>query len=342
MGREHGPRPHRRSGLGERQAVVEHGPTDAFESEEPGVPLVEVKDLGELAYGLEGAHAADAEYDLLADAFLRATAVEPVADQSVLVVVLVDVGVEQVQRDASDAGLPQGGVHPHAGQLDAHPHVGYFGQGHRTRVESREALLLPSPPVEVLTEIAVSVEESDTRERQAEVVGRLQVVAGQHAQAARVLRQGGSDAELRREVAHRAQPIRMGRLELGLEPPGRVEREPQLVADAGCERRERGVGGQGVEAFLRLGRQSKGGVASFELPAGAMDAANQVDGPFVVAPPQVHRHLAERLERCGQVGDHGERLDGLHGRNLTQWPSRRARDHPAQGQSSSGRNSRWP
>ena len=50
--------------------------------------------------------------------------------------------------------------------------------------------------VEVLAEEAVAVEQADRAERGAEVAGRLEVVAGEDAEAARVLRHELADAEL--------------------------------------------------------------------------------------------------------------------------------------------------
>ena len=49
---------------------------------------------------------------------------------------------------------------------------------------------------------------------QAEVVGRLEVVAGQHAEAAGVLRERGGDAELGGEVGDRAQAVGLVAAEL--------------------------------------------------------------------------------------------------------------------------------
>jgi hypothetical protein len=65
------------------------------------------------------------------------------------------------------------------------------------RVEVRVALLLPSVRGQRLAEVAVAVEQADPHQRQAEVAGRLEVVAGEHAQATGVLGEGLGDAELR-------------------------------------------------------------------------------------------------------------------------------------------------
>ena len=64
-------------------------------------------------------------------------------------------------------------------------------------------LLLPAVAGEGLAEVAVPVEQSDADERDAEVAGGLEMVAGEDAEAAGVLRQGGGDAELGREVGDR-------------------------------------------------------------------------------------------------------------------------------------------
>ena len=89
-----------------RQPVVDDAPADALEAEEAGVALVGVEHLGVDAERVERPHAADAEEDLLAQAVLGVAAVEPVGDLAQVVGVLVDVGVEQVERDAADVGPP--------------------------------------------------------------------------------------------------------------------------------------------------------------------------------------------------------------------------------------------
>ena len=97
-------------GLVEGQAVVDDRPAHALEAEEAGVALVGVEHLGVDAERLEGPDAADAEEDLLAEAVLDVAAVEPVGDPAQVIGVLVDVGVEQVERDAPDVGPPHLGA----------------------------------------------------------------------------------------------------------------------------------------------------------------------------------------------------------------------------------------
>jgi starch phosphorylase len=103
------------------------------------------------------------------------------------------VRVEQEQAHPPDLDAPHLRVHGDAGQLDRDPDgvaVGPGGEPHRQHlgVEGRVVLLLQAARREGLAEVAGAVEEPDGRERHAEVAGGLQVVAGQDAQPAGVLR----------------------------------------------------------------------------------------------------------------------------------------------------------
>ena len=161
---------------------------------------------GQLGPDAQRAHAADAEQQLLQEAVLAAAAVEAVGDVAERVLVLGDVGVEQQQRHAADRDLPDPRVQRAAvRQRERDERRGAVRvPGERQRqavgVEDRVRLLLPAVRGDRLLEVAGAVEEADAGERQAEVGGALQVVAGEDAEAARVLRQRRGDAELRREV----------------------------------------------------------------------------------------------------------------------------------------------
>ena len=52
-------------------------------------------------------------------------------------------------------------------------------------------------------EVALRIHEADADERHAEVAGFLTVVAGEHAEAARIDRQRLMEGELRREIGQR-------------------------------------------------------------------------------------------------------------------------------------------
>ena len=82
-------------------------------------------------------------------------------------------------------------------------------------VEHRVGLLLPAVARERLPEVAAAVEQPHADDRDAEVAGGLEVVAGEDAESAGVLREHRGDAELRREVADRAQGRRRRRRSAG-------------------------------------------------------------------------------------------------------------------------------
>ena len=93
--------------------------------EEAGVALVGVEHLGLRCAGdprvlAQGAHAADAEQQLLPQPVLAVAAVQPVGDLDVVVGVALHVGVEHQQRHPADLGHPDPGdqVGP-VGQRDA-------------------------------------------------------------------------------------------------------------------------------------------------------------------------------------------------------------------------------
>ena len=64
---------------------------------------------GDPGEGADRADAADAEQHLLAQPVLGVAAVQPVGDGADDLAVLLDVGVEQQQRDAADLGDPDAG-----------------------------------------------------------------------------------------------------------------------------------------------------------------------------------------------------------------------------------------
>ena len=135
----------------------------------------------------ERAYAAHAEQQLLAQPVLGVAAVEAVGDVAVVGAVLLDVGVEQQQRHAADVRDQDAGHQVRAvGQRDrdrgaAPVGLAELGERELVGVEDRIALLLPAVAVERLLEVAVAVEQAHADQRDAEVGGRLEVVAGEDA-----------------------------------------------------------------------------------------------------------------------------------------------------------------
>ena len=184
--------------------TLAHELADALQPEEPGVALVGVEHVRGQPERAQGAHATDAEDDLLAQTVVLVAAVQAIGDRDAVRRVAGDVGVEQVQRDSTDVGAPDVDLDLVAGEVDGELDA-RVDEAEGVGREVGDALLLPAAGVEALAEVALRVQQADADERNAEVRGGLEVIAGEHAEAAGVLGQCLADAELRREVGDRAQ-----------------------------------------------------------------------------------------------------------------------------------------
>ena len=190
--------------------AVAHIDAHLLEREKGGVAFVHVEDGGLEAHRLQGAHAADAEHDLLADAGIDIAAVERIGDIAILRQnIFGDVGIEQIERDAAHVEPPDLNVDLAGGQPDGDLKVlpGGVLNGHeRQRVEVVDgiALLLPSIGIEVLAEVTLLVEQTQADQRIVLIAGRFQMVAREHAQAAGIDRQAFGESVFGGKVGHRA------------------------------------------------------------------------------------------------------------------------------------------
>ena len=309
-----------RERLLEVEAGVGHELADALEPEEARVALVGVEDLGRRVPGqpaerADRAHAADADEDLLADAVLRVAAVEAVGDLAQVGVVLLDVGVEQQQRHAADRRHPHPRAQrPAAGHRDADQDLLARGVGEQVQrqalgVERRVLLLLPAVERERLAEVAGAVEQADRDQRHAEVARRLEVVAGEDAEPARVVRQDLADPELHREVADRRRQALRG---AALVPARLAEVGAQILGALLHAADEPGVLGQLGQALGTDLAEHPDGVAAAGAPDRLVDAREQVLRGPVPRPAQVHRELLEGRESGRELGTDGEATQSLH------------------------------
>jgi hypothetical protein len=243
----------------------------------------------------------------------RRCSVSPaVGHTAVAVRVLLDVGVQEVERGPADVGPPHLGVARLAGEVDDDAHALAQRDSQGVRVERREALLLPAVEAEVLAEVAVLVEEADADERDAHVRRRLEVVAGQDAEAAGVLGQGFGDAELGGEVRHEAQRA-LEVLASVLEPAWLVEVAAQVAVAVAHLTEEAGVAGVLLELVVVGHRQRAQRVVAGLLPCLGVDPPIELTGAPVPAPPQVHGHALERAQGLGQAGFDAEAAKCFHG-----------------------------
>ena len=284
---------------------------DALDAEEAGVALVGVEDLrrgraGDRAVGAHGADAADAEQQLLLQPVLAAAAVEPVGDlarrrrrspRRRCRAAAAAPGRPGRARPGRAACAPSGSA-----ERDAHRRaVGVASSCHRqaVRVERRVGLQLPAVARQRLAEVAAPVEQADADDRHAEVAGRLQVVAGQDAEAAGVLRQHLGDAELRarsRRSTSGRSPAR-GLLAAGTSAAA-VEVVVQVVVrrrQPAQELRSRGERGEPLGAHLA---EQPDRVAAARCHSSGVDRLEQVARLRVPRPAQVDR----RARRAARVG----------------------------------------
>ena len=162
--------------------------------------------------------------------------------------------------------------------------------------------MLPAVDVEPLAEVALVVIQPDAHQRDAEIRGALQMIAGEDAEAAGVDRQRLVQAELRGEVGHRPRAEHAGvlaapgvlRLQVLLQPPvGVVDASVQ-----GELRRPR------FELRDRHLLQQQDGIVVALAPPQRVELAEQADRLFVPAPPQVLRQRQEALVHRGdEVAD---------------------------------------
>ncbi len=160
-----------------------------------GVEYLGLRVPGDGAVGAHRPDAADAKQQFLAQPVVGAAAIEPVSDLPQVRIVLLNVGVQQQQRHPADLRYPDlRRQHGAIRQRHRYPDrtagaVAQQGQRQAVRVRSRVALGLPALDRQGLREIAVAVQQADPDDRHTEVAGGLEVVAGQDAKAAGVLRQ---------------------------------------------------------------------------------------------------------------------------------------------------------
>jgi hypothetical protein len=168
----------------------------------------------------------------------------------------------------------------------------------------------------------VPVQQAHADQRHAQVAGRLEVVAGQDAEAAGVLRQHLGDAVLGREVGDRRRLGDQGagprgglgrRVLLHLLEPARSGQVGVEVARGGLQAVQEALVGGERGQLLRAQRAEHGdGVAARGRPGRGIDRCEQLDGLRVPGPAEVQHELAERGQRLGQNGTDGEPANGFH------------------------------
>ena len=269
----------------------------ALGEQERGVALVEVPRRRLEPERPDRPDAADAEDQLLVEPHLAAADVQDVGDRAVRLVVLGQVGVEQQDRHPPDLGEPD-----RDGEVPARQR-----HGHRQRQpvlvldpaerQAREVVvgvvvLLVAVGIDRLAEVALAIQQPDADRGEGHVARGLHVVAGEHAQAARVDAERFVEAVLRAEVGDRpVEGVAVPLLEPVVRAVGHVLVElGQGVVVLG---EELGV----VEEAGPVGRAADDrDRVAVARPGGPVDEAPQAAGARVPRPVQVVRHAAQALE----------------------------------------------
>ena len=277
--------------------------------------FVHVKNLRFDPEGGERFYAADAKNDLLAHAHFEIAAVKLGRDAAIFRFVLRDVGVEQVKGDAAHVQFPDLRKDFPVQETDGDEQIAVAAPHFLDR-QVMEILVeadgvLDAFLVDLLFEVAVPVEQSDRDEIQIEIAGGLAMIPRENAEAAGVIRDRFVKAELGGEIGDRffdraafagfsvsvlareiiaecvmhflefAQEILVLRdlLEPGL--PGKLQHPDRIVIRA--------------------------------IPELVIEMAEEAAGGRFPRPPEIENHLAQRLERGRERGDHVIGVIGRHG-----------------------------
>ena len=282
-----------------RERVVERGSRGdvvrgELERRERRMPLVEVQDAGLDPERPERAHGADPEQPVLSEARERVPLVEAGGDPPVDGVVLVELRVEEVERDAADLDAPHVErdvpARERERQAERRPVVRQDLHGREVLGDDlRPVLVLEARAVDALLEVALAVEEADADDGQGEVARLLEDVPRERSQAAGVDRERRMDAELRADEGDRA----VETLDMRVRPGAIVLEHLRQPRDALTDRDVTGGGlGRVRQEVLELAHR----VAAVELPREWVERAEELGAVGVPRPAVVERDPRERRE----------------------------------------------
>ncbi len=174
----------------EIQTIVADLLADTLQHQEGRVAFIDMPYRRLQSQFLQRAHPADTEHDLLLHAHHFIATIQAVGNVAVVRIVALDIGIQQIQRDMTDPGLPylevEGAI---IGQL--YRSVGFRTVGTSSRCDRQIVKIrigvagdLVTVAIDGLVEITLSIQQTDSDEWQAQVARSLAVVARQNAQTA--------------------------------------------------------------------------------------------------------------------------------------------------------------
>ena len=243
----------------------------------------------------KGAHRPEAEQPVLAEARERVPLVEPGRDPPVERVVLLELGVEEVERHAPDLRAPdvERDLAAEEGERErerAAAVVAHLNGREPLGHDLRPVLVLQPRPVDALLEVPLAVEQPDPDHRQREVARCLEDVARERAEPARVDRQRRVHAELG------ADEDRPGRRGPSIGVSGRARSSSSTLCEAGDPLERRAVRGGHLRQVRRQVGELAHRVAGMELPGVRVERAEELRPVRVPRPAVVERDPRERRE----------------------------------------------
>ena len=199
----------------EIQTVIVHLLAYPFQHQECRVPFVDMPNGRFQSQHLQRTHTADTQYDLLFHTHDFVTTIQAVRDVSVMRTIVCQVSIQQVKHDMTYFGLPNLEIELASGQL--HKSVGFGSIGKFGRNDGQIFKMrigvggdLVAFPVYGLMKIALTIEQTDADEWQAQIARCLAVIARQNAQAARIDRETFMKSEFGTKICDQvilAQPV---------------------------------------------------------------------------------------------------------------------------------------
>ena len=297
MGREHIVGARCFQGFFDAQMVLGPQEVDPLDGLKSRVAFVHVKDGGLQPERLQYSQSADPQNDFLANPLVIIAGIELAGDVAMKRVgVLRDVAVHQIQAHAPEIDSPD--FEEHGGFPGQHVHdqlaavrASHRRDGQGVKVVDRCPFLLPSVGIERLPEIPALVQQSQAHQRKDRVAGRLEMIAGKHAQTAGVDRHAIQQPVFHRKVGHQhARGVRALRGHVGV----------QSFAGAAVQRQIPGVPRGSLQGFLWNAPQHHHGVVVRRLPVGRVQPAEYRALRVMPAPHQVEAQLGQPAERRGE------------------------------------------
>ena len=228
----------------------------------------------------------------MTDPRARVAAVEVGGELAVFRSISVDVGIKQQQVAPADLHAPNFCFDCAGACLDLDRHglaVDSYGGFHRLLVDVGLQIffLLPAVAIEALEKISVAVKYADADQRDIEIGGALDVIAGKHSESAGIHRNRFVQAELGGKIGHWTRTQRAGMFRA----PSTVCLEIFLLAAVGVV--DTPVQYQFVGAALNAGQrhlaQQRHRIVVELAPARRIEIEKNVDRVLIPTPPEVAR-----------------------------------------------------